>query len=225
LTSDIISCDRLTADTVSIDTISCDLLLIDSLEYPTGIPTDNYILKYDAATGKLGWEADSGTGGGTGIINLDVQSAKLVDSGKEGARIDGGNDRWMITHGGLENEFNGSAQWQFRLPTDYSSTPVLKLGFTMSSDTSGELEYDVYVMAVSSGDSIELDANNFDTVNSNTIEVGSTAGYYKEVEVALDNFDSGAAGDLIIIALSRDAASDSTTDWSETRMVQFQYSK
>jgi hypothetical protein len=73
------------------------------------------------------------------------------------------------------------------------------------------VEFEASVMAVSDGDSQDLDTESYDTVNTGTATVPGTAGYLDVISVTLTNADSLAAGDLVRIKLSRDA-DDGTND-------------
>lgn len=105
---------------------------------------------------------------------------------------------------------NESAVWSFRLPTGWTGVPSLKVQAMMASATSGDVDLDAQVQAVTPGDALDLDATtSYDAANStdNTV-VPATAGYLFEVSITLTNFDSGAAGDWVRLKLTRDAASD-----------------
>ena len=67
------------------------------------------------------------------------------------------------------------------------------------------IEFEAQVMAVSDGDSQDVDAESWDTANSQSATVPGTAGYLDEVSLSLTNNDSLAANDLVRIKLSRDA--------------------
>lgn len=104
-----------------------------------------------------------------------------------------------------------SVIWVFRMPQDYASGLTAKIQYSMASATSNNVEFEVSVMAVSDGDSQDLDADSFDTVNSGSATVPGTAGYLDEISITLTNADSVAAGDWVAIKLARDA-DDGTND-------------
>lgn len=85
--------------------------------------------------------------------------------------------------------------------------------YMMASATSGKVDFEVAVEAVTPGDSVDLDATtSFDTANTITAPtVPGTAGYVGEISCTLTNADSMAAGDLVRFSLKRDAA-DGTND-------------
>src|SRR2546423_1683228 len=89
------------------------------------------------------------------------------------------------------------AYWQFRMPADYSSAPVLKVLFKMTSATTGNVIVEGRLAAVTAGDSTDVDAKALAAANtSSATAVPGTAGYLAEVSMALTNADSVAAGDL-----------------------------
>jgi hypothetical protein len=81
----------------------------------------------------------------------------------------------------------------------------------MASATSGKVEFEASIMAVSPGASASIDTDSFDTVNVSSDTVPGTAGYLFELTIALTNDDSLSAGDFVCIRLSRDA-DDATND-------------
>ena len=116
--------------------------------------------------------------------------------------------------------------WTFRMPANYSSTPVAKLQYCMASATTGTVEFEVSVMAVSDGDSADVDTDSFDTVNTGSATVPGTAGYLDEISIALSNADSVAAGDLVVVQVARDAddgTNDTATGDLELRAVSLEY--
>lgn len=95
--------------------------------------------------------------------------------------------------------------WTFRMPSDYASAPVLKLQYSMASATSGTIEFEAAIMAVSDGDAAAVDTDSYDTANTGSATVPGTAGYLDEVSITMTNADSLAAGDWVALRLSRDA--------------------
>lgn len=111
---------------------------------------------------------------------------------------------------GYDAATNESAVWSVRLPTGWTGTPTLVVDCMMASATSGDVDLDASVMAVTAGDALDLDATtSYAAVNStDNTAVPATAGYLFTVSITLTNFDSGAAGDFVRLMLTRDAASD-----------------
>lgn len=108
---------------------------------------------------------------------------------------------------------------EFALPENYASAPVLKGIFSMASATSGNVIIAAEVWAMTPGDSADIDTESYDTANTDTEAVPSTAGYPDEFSITLSNADSMAAGDIVRIRLSRDAnnASDTASGDCEIR--------
>ena len=101
----------------------------------------------------------------------------------------------------------------FRMPAEYAAGTVkFEVGYIMATATSGTVEWEVAVEAVTDADALDLDtASGWDTVNTGTATVPATAGYLDVITVTLTNKDSVAAGDMVRISLSRDA-DDATND-------------
>lgn len=101
-----------------------------------------------------------------------------------------------------------------RCPSGYTGSGTLKadIDYIMATATSGTVDWEVSVQAVTPGDSLDMDAGeSYDTLNSNSGTVPGTAGYPQRITVTLTNKDSIAAGDLVRLKLARDAA-DGTND-------------
>ena len=114
--------------------------------------------------------------------------------------------------------------WVFRMPSDYSSAPLLKLVYSMASATSGTIEFEASIWAVSDGE--DGDTESYDTVNTGTETVPGTAGLTSDLSITLTNADSVAAGDLIHIRLFRDAddgINDTATGDLELRAASLEY--
>ena len=100
------------------------------------------------------------------------------------------------------------------MPEGYESGQTLKadIYFYMASATSGNVDFEISLEAITSGDSVDLDAgSSFDDANSNNGAVPATQGYLGKITVTLTNKDSVAVGDMIRLKLSRDA-DDGTND-------------
>lgn len=102
--------------------------------------------------------------------------------------------------------------WAFRMPQDYSSSPVMKVQYKMASATTGNVRFEGRLAAVTSGDAQDVDAKALATTNSNGGAVPATAGFLSEVSITLTNADSLAAGDYVIAYLRRDADGTTGTD-------------
>lgn len=102
------------------------------------------------------------------------------------------------------------------LPGQYAGgTLKAGVGYMMASATSGKVDFEVAVEAVTDGDAADLDAGtSFDAVNAANATVPATAGYLDVLTVTLTNKDSAAAGDMVTFRLERDA--DDATDDTAT---------
>lgn len=114
--------------------------------------------------------------------------------------------------------------WVFRMPSDYSSSPVLKLVYTMVSAVSGTIEFEASIWAISDGE--DGDTESYDTVNNGSETVPATAGLTSDLSITLTNADSLAAGDLVVVRLFRDAddaTNDTATGDLELRAATLEY--
>lgn len=117
-------------------------------------------------------------------------------------------------------------QWQFRLPANYASTPVIKAQYKMASATTGGVVIEVRVLAVSDGDSTDVDAAAYSTANTSAgSTVPGTAGYLDEISLSLSNVNSWAAGDYVSLLFSRAPAdaNDTATGDMEVIAVSLEY--
>jgi hypothetical protein len=145
-------------------------------------------------------------GGGTGSVQLLPRAASLPTSNS--ALIDASENN---TRALFDATIPWCLWWEFSLPPDYASTPVMKIQYSMTSATSGSLNFDVSVMAVTPGDAADANTDSYDTANAcDDAAVPGTAGHMEEISCALTNFDSGAARDLIRLKLCRDSAGTAT---------------
>lgn len=115
--------------------------------------------------------------------------------------------------------------WTMRMPANYASAPVLKVGYKMATATTGGVAFEARIAAVSDGDAQDVDAKAFAAANVGTATVPATAGHRDEVSITLTNADSLAAGDLVVVYLNRDPAhaSDTATGDAEVTDVTLEY--
>ena len=87
-----------------------------------------------------------------------------------------------------------------------------KLYYFMASATSGLVDFEVSIEAVTDADPLVLDAaDSFDTANAAQATVPGTAGHLDMLDITLGNIDSVAIGDMVRFKLERDA-DDGTDD-------------
>lgn len=123
----------------------------------------------------------------------------------------------------LQLAFDASTEewctWQFRMPADYASAPVAVVQWKATSATSGGVVWDVRVSATTTGDSQDVDAQDFASANTATGTAPGTAGYLLDTSVTLTNADSVAAGDFVVVRLARAAADGSDTATGDAECV------
>lgn len=101
--------------------------------------------------------------------------------------------------------------WQFVMPPNYASAPVLKVQYKMLSATVGAVAIDGRLAAVTPGDAADVDAKAFGAANTTTDTVPGTAGHMKEISLTMTNADSLTAGDFVVVYLARDGAAGGDT--------------
>lgn len=137
-------------------------------------------------------------------IILPIQSAKIFgDFITIGSQIENAEGMWKLLFDDSQTE---SCLWQFQLPDNYGSSPVLTITYAMTSATSGKIDLEVDIMAITDGDSQDIDSADFDTINeiSGGVTVPGTAGFIDQFDIPLINNDSMNSSDLIIVRLHRD---------------------
>lgn len=103
--------------------------------------------------------------------------------------------------------------WTFPWPQGITGSVTAEMQYFMASATSGKVDFEIQIEAVTPGDATDLDATtSFATANTITAPtVPGTAGYLGTFSCTISNTDSWAAGDYVRLALKRDAA-DGTND-------------
>lgn len=103
-------------------------------------------------------------------------------------------------------------RWTFAAPQGLTGTMNAIVYYCMASATSGKVDFEASIEAVTPDDALDLDAaTGFDTANAANETVPGTAGYMSSLAITLTNNDSMAAGDLVRLKLERDA-DDGTDD-------------
>jgi hypothetical protein len=125
-----------------------------------------------------------------------------------------GAAQWAVSNGrpvlAFDDTTNESAIVSFPMPQAYAAGALtLVLYCLMASATTGDVDVDAEVEAVTPDNSESGTSDSFDTVNSeDNNAVPGTAGQEFTVSVTLTNDDGVAAGDMVRLRLTRDAASD-----------------
>jgi hypothetical protein len=112
----------------------------------------------------------------------------------------------------------------FVVPENYIGSPVLKVYYKCASAVTGTVAFEARVAAIADGDSQDMDADAFASVNAATAAVPTTAGHVDVVSISLANDDSMTAGDHLVVALNRDVSADSVAGDVEVFAAQFEYS-
>jgi len=102
----------------------------------------------------------------------------------------------------------------FRWPDEYTGSGALKadICYYMASATSDDIEFEVYMEAISDGDSIDMDgASSFDSANTVNPTVPGTGQYPDICTATLSNKDSVASGDYVRLKLALDASDSAAT--------------
>ena len=113
--------------------------------------------------------------------------------------------------------------WSFVMPSNYVGTPVVQVYYKCVSATANDACFAAAIMAVTDGDSQDVDADTFDTANTGTATVPGTAGHMDVISITMTNADSVAAGDKVVLVLFRDVSGDGVTGDIEVIDVVFQY--
>lgn len=106
-----------------------------------------------------------------------------------------------------------TCQWTAVAPVGLTGTLTAVVHYIMASATSGKIDFEGSIEAVTPGDAFDLDAgDSFDTANTITAPtVPATAGYESSFTITLTNKDGIVAGDYFRFRLMRDA-DDATND-------------
>jgi len=115
------------------------------------------------------------------------------------------NVHWMVLFDDSDSEW---CYWQFQLPANYASAPVLHLTYSMASaNTTDDVVLGASVGSHAEGETGEGDT--WDTENSLTETVDDTAGDVNVTSITLTNNDSMAANEFVMIKFRRDGGNGS----------------
>ncbi|MFH1360043.1 MAG: hypothetical protein ABIJ41_03285 [Candidatus Omnitrophota bacterium] len=163
-------------------------------------------------------------GTATATLILPIEAAKFHGMTNL-PNLDAQNGAWRLLFDGTS--LGEIVEFIFALPQDYSSAPVIKLLYTMVSATSGKVDMEVYVHALSDDESDPDSAVQFDSLNEvlGGTTVPGTAGILDEISISLANDDSMAANDWVRLRIKRDPSDsdDTATTDLELRAVTLEY--
>lgn len=196
---------------------------IEALEEYAGV-TDGVPATLTARIAAL--EAGGGGGGGSTKVYLGPGSAVFPDGSASNlapqlSRVKSSAAAptpyfYQLLFSGTQLE---QCVWDFVVPDNYDSAPVLLIQYKMAAATTGNVVLDARLAAVTPGESTDVDAKGFGAANGLTDAVPGTAGYLKEASLTLTNADSLAAGDFAILYLARDGANGSDTAPGDMEVV------
>lgn len=106
-----------------------------------------------------------------------------------------------------------SCDWSFIAPARAIGTNLkLYISYAMQSATSGNVKFDASVEVIVQGGSFDLSAGtNFDTANTVTVAVPTSANRMTTAEISLDNRASMAEGNWVRLRLRRNGAAGADT--------------
>ncbi len=116
--------------------------------------------------------------------------------------------------------------FQFRMPDDYSSSPVVKLLWMTNTASGNSVVWGAKLAAITPADTDTPVEHAFSTVNTTTTAGNATeARRLIETSITMTNADSVAAGDLVFLMITRDAdnGSDTLAADAELLVVQLSY--
>jgi hypothetical protein len=171
------------------------------------------------------WVSGGGTNplaGTTGVVHLMPGGVTLPTSNSAIIDTSENNSRLLF-----DATTSWCAWWEFRMPPDYTSSPVMKIQYSMTSDAGAHtMAFDVSVMAVTPGDAADANTDSYDTVNNcDDAAIPTTLGYMKEISCALTNNDSLAGRDLVRLKMCRDVATDTATGNAEVLRAALEYTR
>lgn len=112
-----------------------------------------------------------------------------------------------------------SAYWSFRMPTDYASSPVLKLQWK-ANQASNAVVWGCQLAAITPTDADTPNEHALATTNTVTNNCNATeARRLVESSITLTNADSLAAGDFLAVRVYRVAANGSDTCTVDAELV------
>jgi hypothetical protein len=138
-----------------------------------------------------------------GELQIPVQAAKLTSTFiTTPAQVDGGAASWKVNFSSTEKQ---CVIYEFRVPDDYASAPVLGGKYSLEDSVSGSVNFSAEIMAVTSADAQDVDSASFDGVNKLALgdAVLTTAGYEKEFSITLSNIDSWDDNDTVRMRFCR----------------------
>lgn len=216
-------------------------LLVQTNGTTVGLVTN---VNYIGATGQLssltaivgGFSGGGGSGsltGTTNFLNLSVQAAKLPTTNYPG--IDAGWQDWELLY--YKTNAEGSiaplaGSWQFILPNDYATNTlkvrIYSLLLSTNGPNSSNTIFRASVLRATPSDSTDLHTASFgSTVSGTTTWAASFNGTNKvqSVVINMSTTSALAPGDLCILKVDRDAATDTYGGVAALVGLQLEYTR
>jgi len=145
----------------------------------------------------------------TTLLNFDATSfdgdTVPVTASDKAAYFDSINGRLVLVFPDGADEY-AAVSHAVAMPQAYAAGTISAKIYYFTAATTGNVDWEVYVEAVTDGDATDLDsATSFDTANASTVAVPATAGHLDVASITLTNKDSVAAGDMVRFLLRRDS--------------------
>lgn len=159
----------------------------------------------------------------TGTIELPIYGGIADATNPPGLTTNSGKPYWLFDASTAEY-----VTYSFRLPSDYSSAPTVIFHWSAASTTTSHTvvwSAEVYAYTPDT-DTATYPTNSFDTANTVSDDIlGTTSDRLQTVSLSLSNFDSGAAGDQVVLRIGRAAAdgADDLTGDAKLWNITFQY--
>ena len=124
----------------------------------------------------------------------------------------------------LFNDSNDNfAEWTFLMPNTYCASQVMLCNIAFGSDsaTSGNVVWNVSLMATSDEDAASLETDSFDNGNTLTIALPSSLGYHNLANITLSNKDNVAPNDMVTVLLRKMASNAADTALGNAKVSGF----
>lgn len=114
--------------------------------------------------------------------------------------------------------------WYFRMPSDYSSAPIVKLQWMLNAITSNTVNWEVSIGAITPADA-DTPVEHANAAISEATDAANNTEARRLIEssITLANVDSVVAGDLVFLLVARDPANDTATQDAELIAVVLEY--
>lgn len=147
----------------------------------------------------------------TGHIILSTSNANLPSASACSQEIVFGTN-FTFTQLNFDGATDEKAFWHFRMPSDYSSSPVVKIQWKSSGTSSADVVWATQLNAYTPGsDTANYETDTLATADTATTADSTSAHVIVETSISISNTDSLSAGDAVVLLLFRDADNASDT--------------